>query len=230
MNVRELPIDLIVVKSNIRLEADDELGELMNSIERHDLLQPIIVYRRGDRYELVCGHRRLAAMKLRGEPMIAARILDGVSEHEIPLIKLQENVQRKQLTSEEIVRAADEIRRQRPKLTDHDVERLIGKREGYLSLHRSTMRGGAFLAQQGIPSELIRGLTGEEVREMCAKLRAGDGRRQTRQHTYHRGDRLPAVGFRLVIGGGPGIMVVCASPSVRSRVIRELKKLQKEVS
>jgi hypothetical protein len=226
--VKEIPLERIIVKKNIRLEADNELGGLMESIERHELLQPVVVFKRGDRYELICGHRRLEAMKLRGEPTIAASILENVSESEIPLIKLQENLQRKQLTSEEIVGAADEIQRQHPGFTDLAVDKMLGKHEGYLSLHRSTVRGVSFLAKQGIPKAQLASMPGEEVRDMCAKIRAGEKGPVKREHTYHGRDGLPKKGFRVYTQSGPAIMVVCSSKKIKRHVFAELKKMQKE--
>ena len=39
----------------------DALGELTRSIEENGLLNPILVRRKRDKYEVVPGHRRLAA-------------------------------------------------------------------------------------------------------------------------------------------------------------------------
>ena len=41
----------------------DALGELTRSIEEDGLLNPIIVGRKGDKYEVISGHRRLAACR-----------------------------------------------------------------------------------------------------------------------------------------------------------------------
>lgn len=230
MKVKELPLDRIIVKKNIRLEADDELGGLMDSIERHELLQPIVVFPRGDKYELVCGHRRLAAFKLRNESTIAARILEECVESDLPLIKLQENLQRKQLTMEEIVAAADEMRRQRPELTDHGVEKLIGKNPGYLSNCRSTLRALTFLQAQGISKEQAEALSGEEIREMRAKIIAGEDGKGKRTKTFHRGERVPKKGFRFYSTTGPAIMVICSSKKIKHRIWMQLSRLQKEIA
>jgi ParB family chromosome partitioning protein len=41
----------------------DALGELTRSIEENGLLNPILVRRKGDKYEVISGRRRLAAYR-----------------------------------------------------------------------------------------------------------------------------------------------------------------------
>lgn len=53
-----------------------ELEQLAENIERLGQLQPIIVYRVGDRCCIADGHRRFAAMKLRNAETISALVLD----------------------------------------------------------------------------------------------------------------------------------------------------------
>lgn len=227
MKVRDIPLDRIFITKNVRLEADGELGELMGSVEHYDLLQPIGVFPRGERYELVFGHRRLKAAQMRNEQTIAAHILEHLSEHDIPLVKLQENMQRKQLTTEEVVAAADELKRRRPELTDSRIDAMLGKRPGYLSQHRSTLRTYQWLAVRGLKKEHLKAMTGEELQELRAKL---EGKKAgTRKGTFHRGDRIPADGIRVMDTGGPNVVVVCSSREWKQRVLRWLKRLVKEV-
>ena len=44
--------------------SDESLRELSQSIERHGLIQPIIVIRKGDNFTLIAGERRLRATKI----------------------------------------------------------------------------------------------------------------------------------------------------------------------
>ena len=72
----------------------DALTELAASIERHGLLQPIVVQATGDdRYVLVAGQRRLLAHRELGRSRIAALLSSGDRE-ELALI---ENLQRENL-------------------------------------------------------------------------------------------------------------------------------------
>src|SRR5262245_11525900 len=43
-----------------------DMDELTASIAAHGLLQPLVVHRRGGRYELIAGHRRLEAIRRLG--------------------------------------------------------------------------------------------------------------------------------------------------------------------
>lgn len=58
-------------------EGDPELPVLAASIAKHGLLQPIVVRQNGQRYELVCGARRLNACKMLGKQDIDARLFQG---------------------------------------------------------------------------------------------------------------------------------------------------------
>jgi ParB/RepB/Spo0J family partition protein len=228
MKVRDIPIEKLFTTKNVRLEADGELGDLMQSIEQHQLLQPIGVYPRGERYEVVWGHRRLAAAKMRNEQTIACRILEGISESDIPLIKLQENIQRKQLSAEEIVAAADEIKLRKPGISDSAIDRMIGKQPGYLSNMRSTWRCYGYLVKHGLKRKALEAMTDEELRAMRAELEEGK-HPGTRKRTFHRGPLTPARGFRVVNSPGPNLVVVCAGPDEKLLVLKDLRALAKKI-
>ncbi len=81
----------------------DELRLLAASIRRHGVLQPIVVARNGDAYELVAGHRRVLAARLAGRTSIPAVIRDDVTDRlELALV---ENLQRADLNGLEEGRA-----------------------------------------------------------------------------------------------------------------------------
>lgn len=81
----------------------DELEELAGSIRRHGVLQPVVVARNGEWYELVAGHRRVLAARLAGKTSIPAVIREDVTDRlELALI---ENVQRADLNAIDSARA-----------------------------------------------------------------------------------------------------------------------------
>jgi len=81
----------------------DEMQQLAASIKRHGLLQPIVVSRKADGYEVVAGHRRVLAARIAGRTSIPAVIRDDVTDRlELALI---ENVQRTDLNALEEGRA-----------------------------------------------------------------------------------------------------------------------------
>lgn len=98
----DLPVNLI--KTNPlqpRTIFDDaKINELASTIRTHGLLQPIIVRKKGDGYELIAGERRLrAALKL-GLSSIPAIVKD-LSDAQAATMSLIENLQREGLTAVE---------------------------------------------------------------------------------------------------------------------------------
>ena len=64
------------------------LSELAASIRQHGVLQPIVVSRRGDGFELVAGHRRVLAARLAGRTTIPAVVRDDVGDRlELALVE-----------------------------------------------------------------------------------------------------------------------------------------------
>jgi ParB family chromosome partitioning protein len=81
----------------------DDLRVLAASIKRHGVLQPIVVSRHGDGYQLVAGHRRVLASRLAGRTSIPAVIREDASDRlELALV---ENLQRADLNGLEEARA-----------------------------------------------------------------------------------------------------------------------------
>jgi len=96
--VQQLPVDKIQRgEYQPRKHFDEEaLQELANSISAQGVIQPIVVRKEGDHYELIAGERRWRAAQLAGLQSIPAVIkeLDTQSAAAIALI---ENIQREDL-------------------------------------------------------------------------------------------------------------------------------------
>jgi ParB family chromosome partitioning protein len=75
---------------------DDSLQELAASIQEFGIIQPLLIRRQGDNYELIAGERRLRASKLAGltEVPVIIRELDDKEMAELAMI---ENLQREDL-------------------------------------------------------------------------------------------------------------------------------------
>ena len=76
---------------------EQALNELALSIKEHGVIQPIIVRKIGDKYEIIAGERRYRASKLAGKTTIPALVRD-IDDKESAEIALIENVQRQDLT------------------------------------------------------------------------------------------------------------------------------------
>lgn len=83
--------------------SEEKLSELMQSIEKDGLLQPILVRPEGSGYQIVAGERRWQACKKLGFNTIAAKILIA-SDVEAQEIALVENLQRDNLNAIEEAR------------------------------------------------------------------------------------------------------------------------------
>lgn len=94
-----LPIEDIRPNPNQpRKTFDDEgLEELADSIKQVGLIQPLVVRRVSDGYELVAGERRLRACKLLGMHEIPCLVEDMMVEQESAMVALIENLQRENL-------------------------------------------------------------------------------------------------------------------------------------
>jgi len=73
------------------------LEELRDSIGNHGVLQPIVVRKMGERYQIVSGERRWRAARLAGLERIPAVQREVVSDNEMLELALVENVQRRDL-------------------------------------------------------------------------------------------------------------------------------------
>jgi len=77
---------------------DESLRELASSIAREGLVEPIVVRRKGDKYEVVAGERRVRAAILSNIPKLPAIIREGLTDEEASRLRLVENMKRKDLT------------------------------------------------------------------------------------------------------------------------------------
>lgn len=97
MNLEEIEVDKVKIdQDQPRSDFDQErLMELANSIEEVGQLQPIIVVKKEDHFQLIAGERRLRAIRSREQSTIRALVMDsGVNARQIQLI---ENLQRQDL-------------------------------------------------------------------------------------------------------------------------------------
>jgi ParB family chromosome partitioning protein len=104
---------------------DDTLNELAQSIKDHGVAQPVLLRKKGDRYELIAGERRWRASKLAGLHTIPSIIKD-MSDEESLEIAIIENIQREDLN---IIDEAESYQLLMTKfnLTQDEVAKKVGK-------------------------------------------------------------------------------------------------------
>lgn len=109
-------------RKNFDEEALDELSE---SIKRYGVIQPIIVVKKEDYYEIVAGERRWRASKKAGLKEIPAIVREG-DERKNKEIALIENVQREDLNAYEKALGIKELMDEYG-LTQQEVAEILGK-------------------------------------------------------------------------------------------------------
>jgi len=105
--------------------ADAQLRELVESIQEKGILQPLIVRRKGNGYELIAGERRWRAAQKAGLREVPI-IIKEVSESELLEISLIENIQRENLNPVEEGEAYKSLMEQFH-LTQEEISKQVGK-------------------------------------------------------------------------------------------------------
>lgn len=97
--VLELPIDRIQANPRQPRQqfGSESLSQLADSIREHGVLQPVLVTRSGDGYQLVAGERRLQAARLAGLQAIPALVREAGERASLEMA-LVENLQRSDLS------------------------------------------------------------------------------------------------------------------------------------
>jgi len=108
---------------------EEKLAELASSIKLHGLLQPIVVRRKDDGFELVAGERRLRAAQLAEIDRLPALVRELEDPLEIALI---ENLQREDLSPLEEAEALAQLI-ERHGYSHREVADILGKSRPYVS-------------------------------------------------------------------------------------------------
>ena len=151
----EIPLERVTPnRQQPRTSFDPEgLSELAASIRRHGVLQPIVVSRSGDGYELVAGHRRVLAARLVGKSTIPAVVRDEVSDR--LELALTENLQRTDLNAIEAARAY-KLLMETYDLTQEQLAERLGKSRSAVA---NTLR--TLSAPQPLQDAVLEGKIGE---------------------------------------------------------------------
>ena len=108
--IQNVNIDLIIPnRFQPRLTFDEKaLNELADSIKEHGIIQPLVVRKLNDKYEIIAGERRYKAATLAGLTEVPVIITD-IDDNKSAEIALVENVQRKNLNSMEEAKSYKKI-------------------------------------------------------------------------------------------------------------------------
>ena len=138
--------DIIPNRFQPRLTFDEQgLKELADSIREHGIIQPLVLRKLGDKYEIIAGERRYKAAQIVGLTTVPA-VIANIDDNKSAEVALVENVQRRDLTAIEEARS---------------YKNLLDK--GYLTQEQLAKRMG--LSQPAIANKLRLLNLDEEVQQ-----------------------------------------------------------------
>ncbi len=142
--------------------SDTALNDLAASIKEHGIIQPLIVTRRGEGFELIAGERRLRSAKLLGLKTVPVIVREEKEQKKLE-IALIENLQREDLNPLETARAyqklIDEFN-----ITQEEAAHKVGKA-------RSSVANALRLLS--LPAPVQEALTNGKITEAHAKYLLG---------------------------------------------------------
>jgi len=141
---------------------DAKLNDLASSIKTHGIIQPLVVVRKGDGFELIAGERRLRASKIAGlkEVPVILKDVDNKEKLELALI---ENIQRENLNPIDLAMSYKQLQEEF-NLTQEEAAKQLGKSRSSIA---NTLR------LLNLPDEIKKGLIEEKITEGHAKYILG---------------------------------------------------------
>jgi len=131
------------------------LQSLAESIRSHGIVQPLVVRRRGDGYELIAGERRWRAAKLAGLAKVPVVVKEVPDDHLLE-IALIENIQREDLNAIEEAQAYKKLL-ETVGLTQEALASRVGRDRSYITNYLRLLRLPDDLQQLVIDGRLSTG-------------------------------------------------------------------------
>lgn len=132
-SINEISLDLIKESPYQPrfLITEESLSELISSIRENGIIEPLVVRKIDDRYELIAGHRRLSALKFLKKETAPVYIID-VQDQKAAELTIVENIQRVDLNPVELAKSISQML-QRFSLTHEQVSKVLGKSRVYIT-------------------------------------------------------------------------------------------------
>ena len=129
-NKKIVDIDVALIDANPfqprKAFSDENLQELAETIKVHGLIQPIVVRKAGNRYQIISGERRTRATRLAGISTIKAQVYENLDDKTMAEWALIENIQRVDLNPVEIARSYQQLINNH-NYTHDDLAKIVGK-------------------------------------------------------------------------------------------------------
>ncbi|ASM69094.1 ParB N-terminal domain-containing protein [Blautia hansenii] len=135
-DIRELSIESIKPFHNhpFRLYEGERLEDMVESIKEHGVLNPVIVLKTGDGYEMLSGHNRQNAARIAGLKTVPAIVKAELTEEEAYVYVIETNLMQRSFTDMEISEKAAVLQERYDKVMSqgkrNDILREIAKLEG----------------------------------------------------------------------------------------------------
>ena len=125
--IMNIPVeDIIPNRFQPRLTFDDEaLRELADSIREHGIIQPLVVRKVQDKYEIIAGERRFKAASLINMQKVPCIVMD-LNDNESAEVAVIENIQRKEMSPLEEAKSFKKIL-DKGYLTQEELAKRMGK-------------------------------------------------------------------------------------------------------
>lgn len=152
--VIQVPIeDIIPNRFQPRLAFDDtSLQELANSIKQHGIIQPLVLRRIEDKYEIIAGERRYKAATMAGLSSVPAIITD-MDDNKSAEVAIVENIQRKDLNAIEEARSYKALL-DKEGMTQEELAKKMGISQAAIS-NKMRLLSLADAVQQALMQEKI---------------------------------------------------------------------------
>lgn len=170
--------DLSAGKYQPRHSFDPEaINALAESVKEKGVLQPILVRKSGDKYEIIAGERRYRAARQAGLTEVPV-IEKNLADNEVLEVALIENIVRQDLTPLEEAAGFEQLIKSFS-YTQEKLAGIVGKSRSYItnSLRLLTLPEGvkALLNQQKLTAGHARALVGRDDAEQLAQKIAAEG-------------------------------------------------------
>lgn len=134
-SIEKIPLQKLVVNpfQPRKIFDDEAIEELAQSIKEHGIIQPIVVRKKGKKYEIVVGERRFRAAKLAHLEEIPAIVKD-MTEEQMMELAILENLQREDLTPIEEAEAYHSLI-EKLNFTQEDLAKRLGKSRPHIANH-----------------------------------------------------------------------------------------------
>ena len=151
--------DIIPNRFQPRLSFDEKsLQELSDSIRQHGVIQPLVVRRVGDKYEIIAGERRYKASQMAGLTKVPAIVMN-LDDQESAEVAVVENIQRRDLTALEEAESYKKLL-DKGYLTQEQLASRMGKNQATISNK---------LRLLALPAEVKTALLNEKISERHAR-------------------------------------------------------------